>query len=35
MIVLMTAPEMEEVAEEAATPEPEVIEKGKKEEEDY
>lgn len=36
MIVLITAPELEEaVAEEAATAEPEIIEKGKKEEEDY
>jgi large subunit ribosomal protein L25 len=36
MIVLLTAPEIEEAAvEEAVTAEPEIIEKGKKEEEDY
>jgi hypothetical protein len=35
MIVLITPPEMEEGGEEAASAEPEVIEKGKKEEEDF
>lgn len=35
MIVLITAPELEEAAAEEAAAEPEIIEKGKKEEEDY
>lgn len=35
LIILMTPPEMEEVVEEAASVEPEVIEKGKKEDEDF